>query len=90
MNTSYVDYFYDMYERRNIAAHSRGEIPFSVIRREVIDAQCFVWELLESYHGEPSHVEPAEARQSLEFNMPLLERDVRNQTSTLTAPLDLT
>ncbi|MGZ9774088.1 hypothetical protein ACXY7N_26435 [Bacillus toyonensis] len=47
--TTYMDFYYKLFELRNAAAHSYGTIPFDLERKQAIDAQCFASLLLDGY-----------------------------------------
>lgn len=47
--TTYIDFYYYLFELRNSAAHSYGTIPFGLERKQAVDAQCFASILLDGY-----------------------------------------
>jgi hypothetical protein len=47
--TTYMDFYYKLFDLRNAAAHSYGTIPFELERKQAVDAQCFASLLLDGY-----------------------------------------
>lgn len=47
--TTFIDFYYELFDLRNDAAHSYGKIPFNLERKQAINAQCFALLLLEGY-----------------------------------------
>jgi hypothetical protein len=48
-DSTYIDFYYDLFQLRNAAAHSFGTIPFDLKRKQAINAQCFASLLLDGY-----------------------------------------
>ncbi|WP_100012313.1 hypothetical protein [Lentibacillus sediminis] len=82
-NISYFDYYYELFELRNISAHSFGELPFSVSRKLTIEAQCFSYQVLEAYMDK--HMKSVEeASKELQLNEGLINRDPNDYSTKLT------
>lgn len=47
--TTYMDFYYNLFELRNAAAHSYGTITFELERKQTVAAQCFSSLLLDGY-----------------------------------------
>ncbi|MFJ7891378.1 hypothetical protein ACIQYL_25450 [Lysinibacillus xylanilyticus] len=47
--TTYIDFYYKLFDLRNAAAHSYGTIPFELERKQAVEAQCFASLLLDGY-----------------------------------------
>lgn len=47
--TTYIEFYYKLFELRNAAAHSYGTIPFDLERKQAVDAQCFASLILDGY-----------------------------------------
>lgn len=47
--TTYIDFYYKLFDLRNEAAHSYGTIPFDLERLQTVEAQCFASLLLDGY-----------------------------------------
>ncbi|WP_404456872.1 hypothetical protein LG329_19630 (plasmid) [Virgibacillus necropolis] len=47
--TTYIDFYYNLFALRNDAAHSYGTIPFELERKQTVNAQCFASLILDGY-----------------------------------------
>jgi hypothetical protein len=70
---SYIDYYYDLFERRNKSAHSYGELSFHMQRQETIEAQSFAWIILADYYKKKS-IPEEDSLKALNFNTKLLKQ----------------
>ncbi|MBT2283624.1 hypothetical protein J7E78_08765 [Paenibacillus polymyxa] len=71
--TTYIDFYYYLFELRNTAAHSYGTIPFGLERKQAVDAQCFASLLLDGYVMK--HViQEKEAIKKLSINQSIIEK----------------
>ncbi|MFD5854034.1 hypothetical protein ACFWGC_28390 [Cytobacillus pseudoceanisediminis] len=48
-DTTYIDFYYKLFDLRNAAAHSYGTIPFELERKQAVEAQSFASLLLDGY-----------------------------------------
>jgi len=48
-NKSFLEYYYDLFDIRNNAAHSLGQFPYETSRQLTIEAQCFAWLIVIEY-----------------------------------------
>lgn len=72
-NTTYIDFYYDLFELRNAAAHSYGTIPFDLERKQAVEAQCFASLLLDGYvHKNALEIELV--TEKLSINRDIIER----------------
>ncbi|MFP5203383.1 MULTISPECIES: hypothetical protein [Bacillus] len=47
--TTFIDFYYELFNLRNKAAHSYGTISFELERKQTVDAQCFAYLILRAY-----------------------------------------
>jgi hypothetical protein len=71
-DTSYLDYYYELFAIRGYAAHSLGSFPYQISRQLTIQAQCFAWVILNSYY-QRNALSEIDARNVLKFNLRLIE-----------------
>jgi len=79
-DTTYIDFYYDLFDLRNSAAHSYGNIPFELERKKAVDAQCFAALLLNGYVSKNVLSEEIVA-EKLSINMDIIEK-VNEKMST--------
>lgn len=80
---SYVDYYYDLFDLRNYAAHSLGKLSFNMSRSLTIQVQSFAWLVISSYFKKNS-VSNEEAGKILGVNNDLLEQMPKGFSSNQT------
>jgi hypothetical protein len=81
--TSYYDYYYQMFELRNDSAHSFGNLPFYLSRKLTIEAQSFAFLIIDSY-AKKHLKEIEEAAKILHFNGEAFKRDNPDCSTKLT------
>ncbi len=69
---SYLEYYYDLFGKRNFAAHSYGRLPPDLKRAEAVAAQTFA-HLMVHNRFQRDAVSTDEAQRVLQFNSQLLE-----------------
>jgi len=84
---SNIDYYHEMFGFRGDAAHSLGSFPYELSRRLTIEAQCFAWVVMESYY-QKNALNGIAAREALNFNSDLIEREPDNWSTDMTADSD--
>lgn len=80
---TYFEYYYNLFEKRNFAAHSFGTIPFDLERKDAVLAQCFASEILDAYIYN-NVISQEDALESLKFNTCILDRVSKNMSSSTT------
>lgn len=70
---TYIDFYYDLFARRNTAAHSFGTIPFELERRQAVNAQCFASLLLDGYVRE-NVLSEEKALEAVSVNRDIIDR----------------
>jgi hypothetical protein len=70
---SFLDYYYALFELRNKAAHSYGELSFHMQRQETIEAQSFVWIIISDYY-EKNSISEEDSLKALNFNIKLINQ----------------
>lgn len=80
---SYIDFYYKLFEMRNSAAHSYGEIPFDLERKQAVDSQCFASLLLDGYILK-NIVSEEEAIKKIGLNMELLDKVNESMSTPIT------
>jgi len=71
--TTFLEYYYRLFDLRNDSAHSYGSVVFQTSRQKTIEAQCFAWIILDSYltrHAKPIE----EACNAIGLNLELMQR----------------
>lgn len=48
-NKPFLEYYYDLFDIRDNAAHSLGQFPYETSRKLTIEAQCFAWLIVTEY-----------------------------------------
>lgn len=81
--TTHLNYYYELFETRGRAAHSLGNLPFSVSRELTILAQSFAWQVLLSYFKRNS-VSLVEAAKILEFEESVVNSEPADWSTRLT------
>ena len=81
--TTHLNYYYELFETRGRAAHSLGNLPFSVSRELTILAQSFAWQVLLSYFRHNS-VGLAEAVKILKFEESVVNSEPADWSTRLT------
>ncbi len=71
--TTYIDFYYKLFDLRNASAHSYGTIPFERERKQAVDAQCFASLLLGGYVTKNVLSEEI-VREKLSINQKLIEK----------------
>lgn len=84
VETSYLEYYYDLFSLRGSAAHSLGNLSYDLTRKLAIDAQSFALVVIRSYFKKHSLNNESAAR-ILNLNNQLLERFPTDFSSTMTA-----
>ena len=74
---SYLEYYYDLFEKRGFAAHSYGRLPPDLRRADAVAAQTFAHKVVHS-RFERDAVSPEEAQARLQFNSLLVENADRS------------
>jgi len=72
-DTTFLDYYYRLFELRNDSAHSYGSVVFQTTRQKTIEAQCFAWLILASYLTKHSKSND-EACKSICLNLELMQQ----------------
>ncbi|MBA3073685.1 MAG: hypothetical protein FP831_08825 [Anaerolineae bacterium] len=63
----FLEYYYDLFDARNNAAHSLGQFPYKTSRQITIEAQCFAWLIVINYLNK-NKLSLDEAKERLLFN----------------------
>ncbi|MCM2535162.1 hypothetical protein NDK43_25970 [Neobacillus pocheonensis] len=85
--TTYIDFYYNLFELRNAAAHSYGTIPFELERKQAVVAQCFASLLLDGYVMK-NVIEKEKLFETLSINRNIIERVNETMSTSKSAQTD--
>lgn len=80
---SYIDFYYDLFQIRGVAAHSLGKLSFDISRSMTIQAQSFAWVILVNYYKKLSKSEQV-CISELQLNLKLIDKFPKNISTMCT------